>query len=464
MMKKLFAIILTVAAVATAWAGDKAVVFQPGVDMGASYVIKDGVKIQMYGMNNPSYYEQAPGGTGGANTFTVVTYNHLIKSIEFTCIGADTEDYGPGLITSFTNQTNKTGANMGTYSYSGHEGRWGDGLTQSITFYVETGRIVRFGEIKVTYFKDNGDIYDLVISHDDLIEDGKYVIVSQQYDKAMSSVGTLYNGEVTAYDKQSEAVEWLNDDKTKVRVNDDTQVITLKDVSQYNSTNIRANYSIVDGMLYLRNTSNSIVNTATPYYMFTWLNTTNNHNAIIRGGAASGSMAIRYDATEDMFTFKDYNNSSLERVYLYKQAQNYDVTTVVEPQDAGAVTYTAGVVEIEGQDKSQQYENVAFTIEPNEGYKLVEVTVTDANGAPVDCTPLRGAGYTFVMPASDVVVTAQFNDALTAVSQLDAAKAVQSVTYTDMQGRVSSKPFVGVNIVVTRYSDGTTATSKVIKL
>ena len=38
------------------------------------------------------------------------------------------------------------------------------------------------------------------------------------------------------------------------------------------------------------------------------------------------------------------------------------------------------------------------------------------------------------------------------------------MTYTDMQGRVSSKPFAGVNIVVTRYSDGTTATSKVIKL
>ena len=44
-MKKLFAFILTVAAVATAWAGDKTVVFQPGVDMGASYVVKDGVTV-----------------------------------------------------------------------------------------------------------------------------------------------------------------------------------------------------------------------------------------------------------------------------------------------------------------------------------------------------------------------------------------------------------------------------------
>ena len=178
-MKKLFAILLTVAVAATMWAGEKAVVFAPGVDMGASYVIKDGVKVQMYGMNNSNYYEQAPGGTGGANTFTVVTYNHLIKSIEFTCIGEDTEDYGPGLITSFTNHTNSSGSNKGTYTYSGHEGKWSDGLTQSITFTVETGRIVRFGEIRITYFKDNGDIYDLVTTHDELIEDGKYVLVSK---------------------------------------------------------------------------------------------------------------------------------------------------------------------------------------------------------------------------------------------------------------------------------------------
>ena len=92
-MKKLFTLLtLLTLAITTAWAGEKTVVFKPGEQMGASYVIEDGIKIQMYGMNNPNYYEQAPGGTGGANTFTVVTYNHLIKSIEFTCVGSGTND------------------------------------------------------------------------------------------------------------------------------------------------------------------------------------------------------------------------------------------------------------------------------------------------------------------------------------------------------------------------------------
>ena len=39
-------------------------------------------------------------------------------------------------------------------------------------------------------------------------------------------------------------------------------------------------------------------------------------------------------------------------------------------------------------------------------------------------------------------------------------KPVQCVTYTDIAGRVSTRPFNGLNIVVTHYTDGT---SKVIK-
>ena len=39
-------------------------------------------------------------------------------------------------------------------------------------------------------------------------------------------------------------------------------------------------------------------------------------------------------------------------------------------------------------------------------------------------------------------------------------KEVSHVTYTDLAGRVSNRPFSGVNIVTTHYTDGT---SKVIK-
>ncbi len=40
---------------------------------------------------------------------------------------------------------------------------------------------------------------------------------------------------------------------------------------------------------------------------------------------------------------------------------------------------------------------------------------------------------------------------------------VSSVTYYNMTGAMSSTPFEGVNVVVTRYTDGTTSTSKIVK-
>lgn len=410
-MKKLLTLLtLLTLAITTAWAGEKTVVFKPGEQMGASYVIEDGIKIQMYGMNNPNYYEQAPGGTGGANTFTVVTYNHLIKSIEFTCVGSGTNDYGPGLITSFTNQTYRTGNNVGTYTYSGHDGKWSNGLTQSITFNVETGRIVRFGEIKVTYFKDNGDIYDLVTDNSQLVSGGKYVLVSKYYNKAMSSVGTLYDGEVTAYDKQAEDVEWLNTDKSKVKVNDYTQVITLQRVESQTGSVVPAAYSIVDGTLYLRNTSNAIVNTDDPYTFYTSVTGNTNSNALISSTTSQGGSTyyIRYSNADQKFTFLTYA-STYTRVYLYKQAQNYNVNFVATPTGSGNVNYTNGVVEIEGQNTSQQYETVKFTLTPNSGYRAKEngVMVVDANNNTIEVTEDNGV-YTFTMPASNVTINAEF--------------------------------------------------------
>ncbi len=49
------------------------------------------------------------------------------------------------------------------------------------------------------------------------------------------------------------------------------------------------------------------------------------------------------------------------------------------------------------------------------------------------------------------------------LNELNNYSVVESVTYVNPQGMQSSRPFDGVNIVVTRYSDGTTRTSKIIR-
>jgi hypothetical protein len=42
-------------------------------------------------------------------------------------------------------------------------------------------------------------------------------------------------------------------------------------------------------------------------------------------------------------------------------------------------------------------------------------------------------------------------------------KMVQSVTYVDAQGMKSDKPFDGINIVITRYTDGSVSTAKIVR-
>ncbi len=49
------------------------------------------------------------------------------------------------------------------------------------------------------------------------------------------------------------------------------------------------------------------------------------------------------------------------------------------------------------------------------------------------------------------------------VDDVNAAKAVTSVRYMNMAGQQSQQPFEGVNVVVTRYTDGTTSTTKVVR-
>ena len=59
--------------------------------------------------------------------------------------------------------------------------------------------------------------------------------------------------------------------------------------------------------------------------------------------------------------------------------------------------------------------------------------------------------------------TENHDQVITGVSEVKTGSEVVSVTYCDLAGRMSQKPFAGVNIIVTRYSDGTVKTTKAIK-
>ena len=55
------------------------------------------------------------------------------------------------------------------------------------------------------------------------------------------------------------------------------------------------------------------------------------------------------------------------------------------------------------------------------------------------------------------------DDNKTAVLDLQSVKSVVSVRYYNVMGMESEQPFEGINIVVTRYSDGSASTVKVLR-
>lgn len=62
-----------------------------------------------------------------------------------------------------------------------------------------------------------------------------------------------------------------------------------------------------------------------------------------------------------------------------------------------------------------------------------------------------------------ITVTVNFGDVATGVESIDAAKQVSKVTYYNLSGVASAEPFEGVNVVVTRYSDGSKNVKKQLK-
>ena len=104
-------------------------------------------------------------------------------------------------------------------------------------------------------------------------------------------------------------------------------------------------------------------------------------------------------------------------------------------------------------------------------------TTTDAEGVyTMDVTPVEGATYDIVFSKDGYVTKTLENvdlenvpevvvleeDFPQAITDINAGNVV-SVQYIDAMGRVSDRPFKGVNIVVARNADGTTSTTKVVK-
>lgn len=460
-MKKIFTLIMLLAMAVPTWASEKTVTISrnEGEFSESStvyYGVKDGIILTMTGgMNNVNYLLANPN-----TNFTVLSYNYTITKIVFHCLDDAVEGdldagyWGPSTITLFANHTNPN--NPGTYTSSGFTGTW-EGSSSSLNFAVK-GKGVRFASIDITYEKPEGDIYELVTQRSQIVDGKTYIVVSQYNDKVMR-----FKEAADVTPPAVPVVEWMDDAKTRVKVDGNAMLIRMMGVQDStigSNTRTVAWFKLGNGYLRGQGDNLTVTSTANDYgRAIMYISATEYNYLCWFKNVGSSTRTIRYDYDNEQFMFKSINNDPNGRVWLYKQAESYQVNTLVQPEGTGVITLMSGIVD----NKSQEGETVTFVAEPIDGYDIESVTVTNlTTGEEITLAGNRDGELSFVMPASDVLVTASFSQH-TGIGRVESAAKVTGVEYINLAGMTSSKPFSGVNIVKTTYSDGSVVVSKVVK-
>ncbi|MBQ3959285.1 MAG: hypothetical protein II677_02215, partial [Muribaculaceae bacterium] len=95
--------------------------------------------------------------------------------------------------------------------------------------------------------------------------------------------------------------------------------------------------------------------------------------------------------------------------------------------------------------------------------KNLVITKVRANSPRLDGETLPGSDFDYYVAEGEVTFSSKNYETIpTAVNDLNARQVV-SVKYYNVAGIESDKPFDGINIVVTRYSDGSVVTRKEVK-
>lgn len=85
-------------------------------------------------------------------------------------------------------------------------------------------------------------------------------------------------------------------------------------------------------------------------------------------------------------------------------------------------------------------------------------------GAPRHAISTIDDPYFYIVESKDTfTIDATTDPVITGLGQIDADREVQGVTYYNTVGIPSQQPWSGVNIVVTRYTDGSSTTAKIVR-
>lgn len=374
----------------------------------------------------------------------------------------------------------------GKYTASGYDGHWTSDFsgTWTSTFknvtrthtkfsngypagntltFESMGKPIRFSSIDIIVEKEDGDIYDLVTNVSQIVDQHNYLIVNWQNAKALS-VNTK-EGKVSENVRTGSPVEFISghvddsgnyDQYAKVKTDGEAQIIKLEKrslpISNSSGTiNNDRPWLLNAGGNYLRITSSAggtDEDKGPDLYGVTTINDEWSYTAIALGGQTYGyNVRIRfrklssidyprptdtqyricYNPTNNYFRDLYYGNGNSvieeQNIRLYTPAQNYNVTTEVQPDaNKGSIALHDGVIVNDASatsGTSQQYETVSFLVNAANGFKIGSLVIqalnTDGTVAstiePQSSTvTTNGTLYTFTMPANDVNIIATFEE------------------------------------------------------
>lgn len=463
-MRKILTFLMLLTLATTAWAGEKTITISRNDVAWESAntvynVTKGGVELVMSGgMNNPNFLLMKQ-----HTTITVKSHNFNIKRIVFHCLDNYTNDnldpfyWGPRTLHIQYSQTHAETAGTLTYNYGGSSydalwvstkssspGNYPDGLPAGYELMFENeGKPVRFASIDITVEQESGDMYELVTSTSELNTTSNYMLVGRSTSQATDGYAMSVNttGSSATDNIKSTKVQMI-DNGLRVKANDETQFIKLQTGTGNNTYRyyIKAGTNTIRSQSTYENSQNynhgfcltKVNNLPSADYVITKITINDpgenyasnwDYYADIRYKFSNpysngSSYALRHN--NDYKQFRNlYDNNSRQRVYLYKPAQQYKVTTEVQPDASyGSISLRDGILVDNGINWSQKMDTVQFLVTPADGYKVKSVTIQQLNGTEVVGTvdilsssqSINGTLYNFVMPGNDANIVVEFEE------------------------------------------------------
>ena len=380
----------------------------------------------------------------GSNTTTAVTPG------KFTASGYDgtwTSDFN-GTWTSNFRTTN--GNTTETRTHTKFPNGWPAGNS---LIFGSLGKPVRFSSIDIVIEKEDGDIYDLVTDVSQIVDQHNYLIVNWPNAKALSvnkKVGRnskdVHSGSPVTFIEGHVDNSGQYNQYAKVRTDGEAQIIKFEKrslpISNSSGTiNNDRPWLLNAGGNYLRIYSSlpdnvegdrgpdlygeSSIDQEWSYAAISLGAQTYGYNARIRfrnmnstdfPRPTSNTYRIGYNSDKNYFRDLYYGTiDESQNIRLYTPSQNYNITTQVLPDASkGSISLRDGVIVSDAtatSGTSQQYETVSFLVNPANGYKISNVTIQAGSSTiePENVTiTTNGTLYTYVMPASDVHIIAEF--------------------------------------------------------